>query len=203
MIPASRPGPYQSRGRTGKTGTSPTREELAVLREDYLFNYRTIKSYTNYACTTPDGAVEREVSFHVDLGPSTERKGDVFPVYQVPTGKMACLSDWSFNGGWLLTRELAIGGSLGRITAQNDYIYVLNCAVYSGEMEVYSPSRPIRYLPGEWIAVCFHQIGKPLDIQMRATFRFTETPAPEKPFETKVFNWEAGRKDEPFNPENH
>jgi hypothetical protein len=106
------------------------------------------------------------------------------------------------NGGWILTRELAIGGSLGRITPQNDYIYVLNCAVFSGEMQVYSPSSPVRFLPGEWIAVCFHQIGKPLNIQMRATFRFTEVPAPEKPLATKVFNWEAKGKDDSFDPEN-
>jgi hypothetical protein len=178
-----------------------SRKESAVLREDYLFNYKTIRSYTSYTCDTEEGNIEREVSFHVDLGPNTERKGDVFPVYRIPGDKMAWLSDWSFNGGWLLTRELAIGGSLGRITPGNDYIYVLNCAVFSGEMEVYSPSSPIRYLPGEWIAVCFHQIGKHLDIAMRATFRFIESPAPDKPFATKVFNWEAKEKDEPFDPE--
>jgi len=167
-----------------------------MLRDDYLFNHQSIRSYTAYACEVDGDTVEREVSFHVDLGPGTERKGDVFPVHRIPDGKMAWLSDWSFNGGWILTRELAIGGSLGRITPDNHYIYVLNCAVFSGEMKVYSPSSPIRYLPGEWIAVCFHQIGKRLDIAMRATFRFTEVPAPEPPLRTSVFDWNAKRKDE-------
>jgi hypothetical protein len=166
-----------------------------MLRDDFLFNYKSIRSFTSYSCVIDAKTVEKEVSFHADLGPSTQRKGDVFPVYEVSEDKMVWLSDWSFNGGWILTRELAIGGSLGRITPDNSYIYVLNCAVFSGEMEIYSPARPVRYLPGEWIAVCFHQIGKPLDIQMRATFRFTEVPVPKERLHTTVFDWQAKNKE--------
>lgn len=173
-----------------------------MLNDNFLFNYKSIRSFTSYCCVVDDDTVEKEISFHVDLGPSTERKGDVFPVYETPRGKMVWLSDWSFNGGWILTRELAIGGSLGRITCDNNYIYVLNCAVFSGEMEIYSPARPIRYLPGEWIAVCFHQIGKLMDIQMRATFRFTEVPASPETFETTVFDWRAKDKNDLFRSEN-
>jgi len=143
-----------------------------------------------------------EISFHMDLGPSTERKSDVFPVYEVPEGRMVWLSDWSFNGGWVLSRELAIGGSLGRITRDGDYAYVLNCAVFSGEMGVYSPGRPIRYLPREWIAVCFHQIGKAMDIQMRATFRLTEVTASRSPLRTSYLCWVAKSPNDAFNLRN-
>jgi hypothetical protein len=143
--------------------------------------------------------VEREISFHVDLGPGTERRGDSFPVWQVPPGRMAWLSDWSFNGGDVVTRELSLGGSLGRITTEGQYIFVLNAAVFSGEMTVYSPARPIRYLPGEWLAVCWHHMGAPLDVKVRATFRLVEVPAPEEPMETSVFSWWA-RGEEEFRP---
>lgn len=171
-----------------------------MLSDDFLFNYKSIRSFTSYSCTLDEQTAEKEISLHVDLGPSTERNGDVFPVYEIPEGKMASLSDWSFNGGWILSRELAIGGSLGRITPDNHYIYVLNCAVFSGEMEIYSPARPVRYLPGEWIAVCFHQIGKPMDIQMRATFRFTESTTPDKSLRTTVTHWEARNNKDLFGP---
>lgn len=171
-----------------------------MLSEDLEFNLRSIRSYTLYECVVNEQMVEKEVSFHVDIGPHTERKGDSYPVYQVPEGKMAWLSDWSFNGGWLPTKQLSIGGSLGRISREGHYVYVLNAAVFSGEMEVYSPSRPIRYLPGEWIAVCFHHMGLPLDVQVRATFRFVEVPAPEAEMVTRVVNWVARRPEEHFDP---
>jgi len=171
-----------------------------MLSEGLLFNLRSIRSYTMYECLVDENSLEKEVSFHVNLGPSTERRGDSFPVYEVPSDKMVWLSDWSFNGGWLPTQQLSLGGSLGRITTSGQYVYVLNCAVYSAEMQIYSPARPIRYLPGEWIAVCFHHMGLPLDIQMRATFRFTEVPAPERRIETRVFEWAAKSSEERFDP---
>ncbi len=171
-----------------------------MLSDSLLFNFHSIRSYTEYQCVVDEKTVEKELSFHVNLGPSTERRGDSFPVYEVPQDKMVWLSDWSFNGGWIVTRQLSMGGSLGRITTTGEYVYVLNCAVYSGEMQIYSPARPIRYLSGEWIAVCFHHMGLPLDVQVRATFRFTEVPAPDKPLPTKTINWAAKSDDERFDP---
>lgn len=165
-----------------------------MLNDNYLFNYRSIRSFTSYECEVDDNTVEKEISFHVALGPSTERKGDVFPVYQVPSKKMVWLSDWSFNSGGPLNLAVSVGGSLGRITQKSQYIYVLNCSVSAGEMEIYSPARPIRYLSEEWLAVCFHHMGEPLDLLVRATFRFTEVPSPKDAFKAKVFNWSARDK---------
>ena len=169
-----------------------------MLSDNLLFNYRSIRSYTCYACEVDEDTVEKEVSFHVDLGPSTERKGDCFPVCEVPDGKMLWLSDWSFNTGGPLNRALSVGGSLGRITPDSRYIYVLNCSVSAGEMRIFSPARPVRYVPGEWIAVCFHHMGAQLDLPVRATFRFTEVPSPKDAFKTTVFQWGTGDTNDPF-----
>ena len=87
---------------------------------------------------------------------------------------------------------MAIGGSLGRILPQGGYVYVLNCAVRGGEMEIYSPARPIRYLAGEWIALCFHHIsGEPLNLQMRATLRCSEVDALSPSLKTHFHQWAA------------
>jgi len=169
-----------------------------MLSENLQFNYHSIRSFTSYTCEVDETTVEKEISFHVSLGPSTERRGDCFPVYEVPAGKMAWLSDWSFNSGGPLNRALSVGGSLGRITPDSKYIYVLNCSVSAGEMQIYSPARPIRYLPGEWLAVCLHHMGEPVDIPVRATFRLTEVPSPKGSFKTEVFNWSAGDRDDIF-----
>ena len=171
-----------------------------MLSENLQFNYHSIRSFTSYTCKVDDRTLEKEISFHVNLGPSTERKDDSFPVYRIPDGKMIWLSDWSFNAGAEICRELVVGGSLGRITRDGHYIYVLNCSVYAGEMEIYSPARPIRYLADEWLVVCFHHMGVGLDLGVRATFRFTEVSGPDKPFETEVFRWGAKDKDDRFNP---
>jgi hypothetical protein len=61
-----------------------------------------------------------------------------------------------------------VGGSLGRITGEGRYIYVLNCVVHAGGMKIFSPARSIRYLADEWMAVCFHHIGVSLDIGVHA-----------------------------------
>jgi len=169
-----------------------------MLDENLQFNYRSIRSFISYTCVVDEKTREKEISFHVDLGPSTERKGDCFPVYKVPEGRMVWLSDWSFNSGGPLNRKVSVGGSLGRITAKSQYVYVLNCSVSAGEMEIYSPARPIRYLSREWIAVCFHHMGDPLDLAVRATFRFVEVSGPEEMFKTTVFAWASLDKNEPF-----
>ncbi len=169
-----------------------------MLSDGLLSNFRSIRSFTSYRCEVNPGTVEREISFHVDLGPATERHGDVFPVYQIPEGRQAWLGDWSFNGGGKLSRELSVGGSLGRIVDESHYVYVLNCAVYAGEMKIFSPARAIRYCPGEWIAVCFHHMGAALDIQVRATFRFLEVPAPAEAPIIALQNWAAASTHDGF-----
>ena len=186
-----------------------------MLNENLEFNYRSIRSFASYTCKVDETTLEKEIAFHVDLGPSTERKGDSFPVYEVPDGKMVWLSDWSFNSGGPLNRAVSVGGSLGRITPDsydlpvkeidfrgNQIFYgpgiVLNCAISAGETEMYSPARPIRYVSGEWLSVCFHHMGEPLDVGVRATFRFTEVPSPKDTFKTKVFNWRAKDKTDLF-----
>ena len=78
-------------------------------RENANFNYGRIRSYTAYACQVDANTVEREISFHVHLSCQhakghprdldDERRGDVYPVFQVPSGRMIWLSDWSFNAG--------------------------------------------------------------------------------------------------------
>jgi len=169
-----------------------------MLNENFEFNHRSIRSFTSYTCEVDGDTLEKEISCHVALGPSTERQGDSFPVYEVPDGKMVWLSDWSFNSGGPLDRSVSAGGSLGRITTESAYIYVLNCSVSDGEMEIFSTARPIRYLPGEWISICLHHMGGPVDLLVRATFRFTEVPSPQDRFETTVFNWWAKDKGDLF-----
>ena len=169
-----------------------------MLDERYLFNQRSIRSMTFYSYYVDEKTTEREMSFHVALGPSTERRGDIFPVYEIPKGKMAMLSDWSFNGEKPVDGRLVIGGSLGRITRESNYSFVLNAAVDAGEMEIYSPAREIRYLPEEWIAVCFHHLGDPIDIRARATFRFIEVPAPEGSYKTEFLRWKAKDSEDRF-----
>lgn len=162
-----------------------------MLNSDLEFNYRSIRSFTSYACEVDQTTLEKEISFHVVLGPLTERRADCFPVYEVPEGKMVWLSDWSFNTGGPVNLAISVGGSLGRITTTSQYIYVLNCSVSAGEMEIYSPARPIRYLPGEWLAVCWHHMGDPLDLCVRGTFRLIEVPCPPHDFKTEEFDWQA------------
>ena len=169
-----------------------------MLNDNLMFNYRSIRSYTRYACEVDTDTFEKEVSFHVAIGPSTERKGDNFPVYHVPDGKMLWLSDWTFCANGQFNPATHIGGCLGRITPESQYIYVLNCVVSAGETKLFSPARPIRYLPDEWLAVCFHHTGEPLDLLMRATFRFTEVPCAADKFKTEVFDWAAKREDDLF-----
>ena len=66
-----------------------------MLNDNLVFNYRSIRSCTRYACEGDTDTFEKEVSFHVAIGPSAERRGDDFPVYHVPDGKMLWLSDWT------------------------------------------------------------------------------------------------------------
>lgn len=169
-----------------------------MLNNNLSFNYRLIRSFTEYRCEVDADTVEKEISFHVAHGPSIARKGDVFPVYEIPAGKMIWLSDWSFNTGGPLDIATSIGGSLGRVTQDLQYSYVLNCAVSAGEMKIYSPARPVRYIAGEWLAVCFHHHGAPIDLNVRATFRFSEVPAPIVPFKTELYEWQAKDQQELF-----
>lgn len=169
-----------------------------MLNENLEFNHKSIRSFTEYACHVNDDTLEKEISFHVIVGPSTQRRGDSFPVYQIPESRMAWLSDWSLNSGGPLNPVVSVGGSLGRITTNSQYTYVLNCSVSGGEMKVFSPARPVRYLPGEWIAVCLHHMGEAVDLLVRATFRFTEIPSPKNALKTGVLDWCAKDKDDLF-----
>ena len=162
-----------------------------MLNDDFRFNYESIRSMTSYNCDLGDGTIERELSFHVDLGPGTERRGDVFPVFEIPEGRMLLVSDWSFNASEPLSKNLIIGGSIGRISGNSVYTFSLNCGVFAGEMAIYSPARPIRFLAGEWLAVCFHQKGDPFDLKARATFRATETSMPAIPPRTTTDHYWA------------
>lgn len=169
------------------------------LGSHYEFNYKKIDSFTAYAYQVDENTVEKEVSFAVAVGPSYDRRGNVYPVYRVPEGKMIWVSDWSFNSGPVVSDKLTIGGCIGRITKDSRFIYVLMSGVYAGDMKVWSPAKPIRYLPGEWIAVCFHVWGELTDTRARATFRFIEVPADKGPYKIETFNFGAGKKkDKPF-----
>ena len=159
-------------------------------------NRDVIESLTIYECLTEAGEVEKEISFGVTLSDQIEREGDNFPIYRVPANKMVWLSDWSFNvsaHGVHYVDHCGAGGSLGRILANGEYVYVLNCAVRSGDMRIFSPARPIRYLADEWISVCFHHLGERVDLACRATFRFTEIDAPGPRLKTRFGDWSRDR----------
>ena len=163
-------------------------------------NRDLIEHYTIYECLLENGDVEKELSFGVTITEKIEREGDNFPVYRVPENKMVWLSDWSFNvtaHHHHYVDHSGAGGSLGRITNSGEYVFVLNCAVRSGDMTIFSPARPIRYLPGETIAVCFHHLGKKTaDLACRATMRFMEVDAPAERLKTRFGDWSAHKSDQ-------
>ena len=167
-------------------------DDVRGLNEYNAFNRKQIQSYTSYESVVNPELTEREISFHVSIDDKIPRQGDIFPVYRIPAGKMAWLSDWSLNISAKrgLTGKGA-GGSLGRITAEGRYVYVLNCAAGTNEMQVYSPSQPVRYLPEQWMAICFHQLSSEGPLACRATFRFTEVPAPRPLPVTHFLDWLA------------
>lgn len=170
-----------------------------MLTEKLKFNRQLIRSYTLYECFADDKTIEKELSFHVLLSKNIERKGDSFPVYEVPQNKTIWLSDWSFCiGGSPPSFKTFAGGSLGRITRDGNYVYVLNAGTHACNTEIYSPSRPIRYLSGEWIAVCFHHLGELIDISCRATFRFIEVVEPNDKIKTTFSTWSAKTNRELF-----
>ena len=171
-----------------------------MLSADLTFNLNSIKSYSFYSCELPDGCIEQELSFCVPLGPGTERRGDVFPFYRVPENKVIELTDWSFNTGGPENKKTSVGGSIGRIYSGTDYMILLNCAVHAGQMTLFSPARPIRYVPGEWMALCFHHMGDPNDVRARATFRFIESPDKGMQFQTSFSSW-AGTSSDHFDYE--
>lgn len=179
-----------------KTGAqSPLLDDLRGLDKNNTFNRKQIRSYTSYESVVNPELTEREISFHVVIDDKIPRQGDVFPVYRIPSGKMAWLSDWSFNiNAPRGVSGKGAGGSLGRIIADGHYVYVLNCAAGTNEMQIYSPSQPIRYLPEQWIAVCFHQLASAGPLACRATFRFTEVPAPKMLPVTRLIDWWAPRQ---------
>ena len=163
-----------------------------MLSKQFQSSRRLIEGYTIYECLTEEGDVEKELSFGVRLTKDSDRETDNFPAYCVPENKMVWLSDWSSNvtaAQYHFVDHSGAGGSLGRVTRNGEYVFVLNCAVRTGEMKIFSPSRPIRYLSGEWIAVCFHHLGYPVDLACRATLRFTEVSSDGKGLRTRYGDW--------------
>jgi hypothetical protein len=165
-----------------------------TLNKSFAFNYQRIDSFTAYAYQADDKTVEKYLSFAIDIGPSFECKGNVYPAYRVPKGKMVLVQDWSFDSGPVVSQNTTIGGTIGRITANSRFIYGIMCGIYAGQEKGWNPGTPIRYLPGEWIAVCLQQWGEKVDTRARATFKFVEVPASAGPYKIEIYNFHAGQK---------
>jgi hypothetical protein len=108
-----------------------------------------------------------------------ERKGDSFPVYEIPEGRLALLDEfvWSMSGG---TDETVVGGSVGRVTLDGHYHITINAAARSLETLHLPLKRPIPYFAGEWIGVCTHLLGDAHRSSFRITLRFREYPMPAR-----------------------
>ena len=107
-----------------------------------------------------------------------ERKGDDYPIYEVPSGKIVLLDEFV----WCpvsTSVETFVGGSVGRITTEGQYHITLNVVSRSLETPHMSLRRPIPYFSGEWIAACPHLLGKKERSAFRMTMRFRELLAPK------------------------
>jgi hypothetical protein len=115
------------------------------------------------------------------------RKGDNFPVYEVPPGKLVLLDEFVFCPAWASSKTI-IAGSIGRISCSGQYHITLNAGAHSCEINHVSLWRPIAYFGGEWIGVCPHLLGKRERAAFRMTLRFREVPLPKDAAPGKINN---------------
>ena len=158
----------------------------------------TIRSFTTYACKVDDDTVEKEISFHVMLGPHTERKQDTFPVYRIPEGKMVWLSDWSFNAGNVKCLELSVGQPRC-ICGEGRYIRPQLCRGSRRNGDFLAGA--IDPLPGRrMVGSMLSPHGGSHGSWCSRDFPVPEVTGPDKPFETETFNWPARTESERFPP---
>lgn len=122
-----------------------------------------------------------------------ERKGDNYPIYEVPSATIVLLDEFVWFPGWA-SPETIVTGSIGRVTTAGQYHITLNAAARSLETFHLSMRRPIPYFSGEWIAACPHLLGKKERTAFRMTMRFRELPEPKNAgrgkFTSLVYKWD-------------
>ncbi|HUT74896.1 MAG TPA: hypothetical protein VM221_08720 [Armatimonadota bacterium] len=148
-----------------------------MLTPDLEFNRSLTRDLTLYRYPLLDEEGEGvDLTWYAEVSVHLPRRGDTYPVYEVPAGKVVLLDEFVF---WCHAAPHAIcGGSIGRVTLDGGYQITINAAAAGGEANHYVPARPIVYFPGEWIAVCPHHLGELSDVPFRLTARFREKPAP-------------------------
>ena len=116
-----------------------------------------------------------------------ERKGDNYPIYEVPSGRIVLLDECVWFPGWA-SQETIVNGSIGRVTTTGQYHITLNASARGQETFHLSMRRPISYFRGEWIAACPHLLGKKERTAFRMTMRFRELPEPKNAKRGKFIN---------------
>ena len=151
-----------------------------MLNEDLKFNQKLITDWVLYRYPLFDqegDGIDLTWCVIID-NERIERRGDSYPVYEVPEGKMALLDEFVWCPAWA-SEETVVGGSVGRVTLEGQYHITINAAAHSMQTFHLSLRRPIPYFAGEWIGACPHLIGKAERSAFRMTMRFREVPMPK------------------------
>jgi hypothetical protein len=151
-----------------------------MLNEDIEFNRKLITDWMLYRYRLLDQEGEGiDLTWCVVIdNEQIERKGDNYPVYEVPEGKMVLLDEFVWCPAWA-SPETVVGGSVGRVTLDGRYHITINAGCRSMEVLHVPLKRPIPYFAGEWIGACPHLIGKAERSAFRMTMRFREIPMPK------------------------
>ena len=160
-----------------------------MLTEELKFNQKLINDISIYRYPLMEqkgDGVELTWCVVIEDG-KIERKGDNYPVYEVPSGRIVLLDECVWCPAWA-SKETVVGGSIGRITINGKYHIILNVAACSLETFYLSMRRPIPYFSEEWIAACPHLLGKKERVAFRMTMRFRELPAPKNAKSGKFIN---------------
>ena len=131
-----------------------------------------------YGCRISREVVERELAATCLMREGAT--GEAVTLYEVPEGVQAWVTDFSWGA---TDGEGPSQVVLGRLTTRGQFHPV----VYLAEGGCFSPSRPVRFLPGEGIALAASEwlLAAPdasagLDVAVNVAARFTEEPAQGK-----------------------
>jgi len=151
-----------------------------VLGEALAFNQKLVKDARVYRYPLWDAEGDGvDLTWHVPIdNENIPRRGDCYPVYEVPAGKLVLLDHFVWWPSGECSTDTIAGGSLGRVTLDGGYHITLNAAARCQHAQHVSLARPVPYFAGEWIGVCPHLLGQAEPCAFRITIRFREVPAP-------------------------
>jgi hypothetical protein len=151
-----------------------------MLSESLAFNRKLVKDAVlyRYPLWDADGdGVDMTCYVEID-NEKIPRRGDCYPVYEVPEGKLVLLDQFAWWPSGEASTETIAGGSIGRVTLEGGYHITLNAAARSLHTQHVTLARPVPYFAGEWIGMCPHLEGRLEPCAFRITLRFRECPTP-------------------------